>query len=134
MVEQKIEEKKKHTYRGKTIDELKTLNVREFAKLLKSRPRRFVLRRFQEIEKFVETCNDKIGKNKPIKTHKRDIIIVPAMVGMKINIHNGKTFMPISVTEDMLGHKLGEFAPTRGKVKHGKAGIGATKGTKAKAK
>jgi ribosomal protein S19 len=56
------------------------------------------------------------------------------MIGMKIAVHNGKTFMPVEITWDKLGHKFGEFAPTRAKTKHGKAGLGATKGTKNKAK
>ena len=53
---------------------------------------------------------------------------------MKIFTYNGKTFIPIEVTGEMLGHRLGEFAPTRGKIKHGSAGIGGTKGTRSKAK
>lgn len=127
-------EKKQFTFRGKTIDELKKLDVREFAKYLKSGQRRTLLRQFQEIEKFITRCKEKIAKNKSIKTHKRDLIIVPEMVGMKINIHNGKSFTSVEIQEEMLGHKFGEFALTRGKVKHGTAGVGATKGTKAQAK
>jgi len=127
-------QKKQFEYRGKTIEELKKLNVREFAKLLKSRQRRFVLRNFQEIDKFVGRANVKIAKNKAIRTHQRDIIIVPKMVGMKISVYNGQNFMPFEVTGEMLGHKLGEFALTRTRVKHGKAGVGATKGTKSKSK
>ena len=56
------------------------------------------------------------------------------MVGMKIQIHNGNNFVPVEIVGEMLGHKLGEFAPTRGKVKHGKSGVGATKGSMAKSK
>jgi ribosomal protein S19 len=56
------------------------------------------------------------------------------MVGMKIQIHDGRNFVPIEVIGEMLGHKLGEFAPTRSKTKHGSAGVGATKGTKHKSK
>lgn len=126
--------RKQFTFRGKTIEELKTLDVREFSKFLASRERRFVLRQFNDIENFINRANKKIARNKQIRTHKRDLIIVPEMVGMKLQIYNGKTFMPIDVTGEMLGHKFGEFAPTRGKIKHGKAGIGATKGTKANAK
>ena len=127
-------QKKQFAYRGKTIEELKELDVREFAKYLKSRQRRFVLRNFQEIDRFVGRANVKIAKNKPIRTHQRDIIIVPKMVGMKISVYNGQNFMPFEVTGEMLGHKLGEFALTRTRVKHGKAGVGATKGTKSKSK
>ena len=126
--------KKQITYRGKTIDELKNLDVREFSKHINSRQRRFVLRRFQDIDKFVKRAKEKSAKNKHIKTHNRDLIVVPEMVGMKISIHNGKAFVPVQITEEMLGHKFGEFAPTRGRIKHGKAGVGATKGTKSKSK
>ncbi len=126
--------KKQFTFRGKTIEEMKALDVREFAKLLASRERRFVLRQFNDIENFINRANKKIARSKAIRTHKRDLIIVPGMIGMKIHIHDGRNFVPIEVVGEMLGHKFGEFAPTRGKIKHGKAGIGATKGTKANAK
>ena len=126
--------RKELTYRGKTVEELKKLDVREFAKYLKSGARRTALRQFQNIEDFVNRAKIKISKNKPIRTHKRDLIIVPEMVGMKISVHDGRNFFPFIITGDMLGHRFGEFAPTRGKVKHSKAGIGATKGSKFKAK
>ena len=126
--------RKEFTYRGKTLDELKALDVREFAKYLKSRQRRTVLRQFQEIEKFVSRANEKLGKDKKLRTHKRDLVIVPGMVGMRIQIYDGHSFIPAEITGDMLGHRFGEFAVTRKKVSHGEAGIGATKGSKAKAK
>jgi len=126
--------KKQNTFRGKTIEELKELDVREFSKYIKSRQRRFVLRQFQQIDKFINRATAKIAKNKAIKTHLRDLAIVPKMVGMKIQIYNGHNFIPVEITWEMLGHKLGEFAPTRARIKHGKAGVGATKGSKAKAK
>lgn len=126
--------RKEFTYRGKTLDELKALDVREFAKYLKARARRTVLRQFQEVEKFVARAKGKEGKGKKLRTHKRDLIIVPGMVGMKIQVYDGHGFIPIEVTGEMLGHRLGEFAVTRKKVSHGAAGIGATKGSKAKAK
>lgn len=126
--------KKQFTYRGKTIDELKKLDVREFAKYLTSRQRRFALRQFQKIEEFINRAKVKLEKNKAIRTHSRDIIITPAMVGMKIYVYNGQKFMPIEIVGEMLGHKLGEFSPTRARIKHGKAGVGATKGTKSKSK
>ena len=112
-------QKKQFKYRGKTVEELKELNVREFAKYLKSRQRRFVLRRFQEIDKFIERADSKISKNKPVRTHQRDLIIVPKMIGMKISIYNGRNFVPVEVIGEMLGHKFGEFAPTRTFRKHG---------------
>ncbi|MCK9596905.1 ribosomal protein S19 family protein [Candidatus Pacearchaeota archaeon] len=122
--------KKQATYRGKTIEELKTLGVREFAKLTKSRTRRALLRQFQEIEDFASRAKKKLENNKQIRTHKRGVIVVPQMVGMKIQIYNGHEFVPAEITTQMLGHRLGEFSLTRGKVKHGSAGLGSTKSSK----
>jgi len=70
-----------------------------------------------KIDKAVET-NDK----KPIKTWSRKSMITPDFVGLNFSVHNGKTFVPVYVTENMVGHKLGEFAPTRIFRQHG--GIG----------
>ena len=50
---------------------------------------------------------------KPIKTWSRNSTIVPVMVGLTFDVHNGKKFIPVMVSEDMIGHKLGEFSPTR---------------------
>ena len=118
---------KEFTYRGKTLEELKKMDVREFAKYLPSRERRSVLRQFQEIEKFTSRCQEKIANKKQIKTHDRWIVITPQLVGMAIQIHKGNGFENVKITEDMIGHRLGEFTVTRSKVKHGAAGIGATR-------
>ena len=126
--------KKEFTYKGMTMEELKKLDVREFAKYLRSRQRRTVLRQFQKIEDFINRSREKQKKDKKIRTHQRDLVIVPQMVEMRISIYNGNTFVPIEVTGEMLGHKFGEFAPTRNRVKHSSAGVGATKGTRSKAK
>ncbi len=53
------------------------------------------------------------NKKQVIKTWSRASMIIPDMVGETIAVHNGKTFVPVFVTENMVGHKLGEFAPTR---------------------
>jgi len=126
--------RKQFTFKGKTLEELKGMGVREFANMLKSRRKRTILRQFQKIEDFINRAKEKISKNKPIKTHQRDLIIVPQMVGMKIGVHNGKNFEQVQVVGEMLGHVFGEFSLTRSKVKHGQAGIGATKGSKSQAK
>jgi small subunit ribosomal protein S19 len=55
----------------------------------------------------------KEGKKRPIKTWSRASIIIPDMVGLTFNVYNGKTFVPVYVTDDMIGHRLGEFSPTR---------------------
>jgi small subunit ribosomal protein S19 len=118
---------KEFTFRGKTIEELKKLDTREFAKFLKSRQRRAVLRQFDVIERFITRCEKKQEKNKAIKTHLRHLVVVPRMAGLTINIHNGKEYAKILITPEMLGHRLGEFAATRNKVTHGSPGIGATR-------
>ncbi len=55
----------------------------------------------------------KTGDKKPIKTWSRRSVIIPAMIGMTIAVHNGRQHVPVFVSDDMVGHKLGEFAPTR---------------------
>jgi len=122
---------KEFTYRGKNIEELKKLDVREFAKLLSSRKKRSVLRQSEKIEAFIKSCREKIERNKKIRTHSRWIIIVPQMIGLTINIHNGKEFQPVQINPEMLGHYLGEFALTRKKVEHSAPGIGATRSSAA---
>jgi len=126
--------KKEFKFRGKTLAELKALDVREFAKLLRARQRRSVLRQFQKIEDFVSRAKVKLSNKKPIKTHQRTLIVVPQMVGMRIGVYNGQAFVPVDVKGEMLGHVIGEFALTRQKVKHGSAGVGATKGSRALSK
>jgi small subunit ribosomal protein S19 len=59
------------------------------------------------------------GVKKPIKTWSRCSTVTPDFVGHTFNVHNGKTFIPVFVTENMVGHKLGEFSPTRIFKKHG---------------
>ena len=126
--------KKEFTYKGKTIEELKKLDIREFAKLLKSRQKRTVQRQFQEIENFVKKARKKHANGKKIRTHDRYLVVVPELIGMKIQVYNGNQFLTFEVVEEMLGHRFGEFSPTRAKIKHTKAGVGATKGTKHKSK
>jgi small subunit ribosomal protein S19 len=125
---------KEKKYRGQTDEALKALDVRESAKYLPSRSRRSVLRNFDVIEKFIKLCEEKVSRNKRIKTHLRDIVIVPRMVGFNIAVHNGKAFQEVAITSDMIGHRLGEFAQTRARVAHTSAGLGATKGSRAKKK
>lgn len=68
----------------------------------------------------------KKGK-KDIKTHCRDMIILPEMVGVMIKVHRGNGFDAVMIIEDMIGHCLGEFVLTRRKVSHSAPGIGATR-------
>lgn len=122
------------TYRGKTIEELQGMDVKEFAKLLPARQRRSVLRGFTDdqkrlLEKVKKARQGSFRKN--IKTHCRDMIILPEMVGLMIFVHRGKDFVPVKITEDMLGHYLGEMTLTRQRVEHSAPGVGATKSSAA---
>ena len=74
---------------------------------------------FHKLLAKVQKANDSTKKS-VIKTWSRSSIIIPAMVGLTIAVHNGKTFVPVFVTENMVGHKLGEFSPTRSYKGHGK--------------
>jgi small subunit ribosomal protein S19 len=130
MAEEVILKSKDIFYRGVNLEELKKLDVREAAKYLSSRSRRSVLRNFQQLENFIKRCEATIAAKKRIKTHRRDLVIVPRMVGMTIGVHNGKTFNEVHIAPEMLGCRLGEFAMSRQRVQHGSAGIGATKGSK----
>ncbi len=123
--------RKELIYRGKSLAELKTLDVREVAKYLPSRSRRTIMRNFDVIERFIKRCDKKIAQNKKIKTHLRDIVIVPKLVGLTIGVYNGRTFQDVPIVVEMIGHTLGEFALTRVKVNHGSAGIGSTKSSRA---
>ena len=129
-----VKRSKDKFYRGKNVDELKSLDIREFAKLVKARERRSLLRNYDVVAAFVKKCDEKDLKNRPIKTHDRALVIVPQMVGKTIGVHNGKEFVRVVVTEEMLGHRLGEFSMTRKIAKHTKMGIGASKSTVSQAK
>ncbi len=126
--------KKVFKYRGKTLEELQNLSLADFAKLLPSRERRSILRGFTDAEKRLLARIEKFksGKTKkPVKTHCRDMIILPSMVGLTIHIHKGKGFEPVTIVEEMIGHRLGEFALTRNKVQHSAPGVGATRSSAA---
>lgn len=114
---------------GKTVEEVKKLDIKEFMRLVPARQRRSLKRGLnEEKKKFL----DKLKKSsKPVKTHLRDMIIVPEMIGKRILVHSGKGFVDVNVNEEMLGRYLGEFVMTRQKVAHSAPGIGATKSSAA---
>lgn len=116
------------TYRGKTLRDLKMLSLEEFAQLLPARQRRTIYRGLgDEHKKILNKIND---GDTIIKTHLRDMIILPEMVGLNLEIHNGKSFEKVEVIPEMLGHYFGEYSFTRKRVSHGSAGVGATKSSK----
>jgi small subunit ribosomal protein S19 len=120
---------KKFLFRGHDIEELKTMSYDEFADLLLSRQRRSLRRGLTPTKKKllerVKKANN--GENVKLRTHSRDMIVTPQMVDLTIEVHNGKEFVRVKIQPEMIGHYLGEFAPTRRRVQHGTPGMGATK-------
>ncbi|KAF5420957.1 MAG: 30S ribosomal protein S19 [ANME-2 cluster archaeon HR1] len=116
------------TYRGKTLEQLKTMSMEEFAELLPSRQRRTIFRGFDdEHKKILQKVKD---GDSTIKTHLRNMIIFPDMVGLTLEIYNGKQFERVEVIPEMLGSYFGEYSLTRRRVSHGSAGVGATRSSK----
>ena len=122
------------TYRGHTLDELQEMELDEVAELLPARQRRTIERGLSvEQEKLIEkarNAGEEETANDPIRTHLRDMPILPEFVGLTFAVHNGQAFERVEVEPEMLGHYLGEFQLTRSSVEHGQAGIGATRSSK----
>jgi len=120
-------------YRGHSLESLQGMSMDEFINLLPSRQRRSLQRGLTPeqrilLEKLREAREaQKQGKEVSLKTHVRDLIILPEMVGVKIQIHNGKEFVAVDIKPEMIGHYLGEFAITNKPVRHGTPGIGASR-------
>ena len=127
MAEILVKKNKDKFFRGKNTEELKAVDTREFAKLVKSRARRTILRNYDVIEVFIAKCERNESRNKAIKTHDRTLIVVPRMVGKTIGVYNGKEFVKVVIVEEMLGHRLGEFSMTRKIARHTSIGGGAKK-------
>lgn len=121
------------TYRGYTLEQLQSMSMDEFITLLPSRQRRSLHRGLpleqrvllENVRKAKEAMRK--GGSVTIKTHARDMVILPEMVGFTIHVHNGKEFVPVEIKPEMIGHYLGEFAITNKTVKHGTPGIGASR-------
>jgi small subunit ribosomal protein S19 len=124
---------KEFHYRGLTLNQLESISMDEFIHLLPSRQRRSLRRGLStEQRKLLENIrlvkeSMRQGKPMTVKTHARDMIILPEMVGATVLVHNGKEFVSITITPEMIGYYLGEFAITNKPVRHGTPGIGASR-------
>jgi small subunit ribosomal protein S19 len=117
---------KNFMYRGRSVDDLKAMSMDEFINLLPSRMRRSLRRGLSNEQRIVlERLRQDNGK--PIKTHSRDMVVLPEMIGKIILVHSGQEFVEIRINEKMLGHYLGEYVITNKLVRHGKPGIGASR-------
>ena len=118
---------KEFTYHGLSKEELANIPNEKLFKLFTARARRSFTRGINDDKrKLMEEMKDKNNKN-PIKTHLRDIIILPYMVGVTVHIFSGKEFVPITITLQMVGHYLGEYVITNKRVNHGAPGVGASR-------
>jgi small subunit ribosomal protein S19 len=118
---------KEFTYHGLSKEELANIPNEKLFKLFTARVRRSLTRGINDDKrKLMEEMKDKNQKN-PIKTHLRDVIILPYMVGVTVHIFSGKEFVPITITLQMVGHYLGEYVITNKRVNHGAPGVGASR-------
>ena len=121
---------KEFKYRGYSMKELQSMSLDEFLKLVPSRQRRSLTRGLSENKKKILERIDNLNEDssdQSIRTHSRDLILLPKMLGLTIHVYTGKEFVPVEVQPSMIGHYLGEYAITNKKVQHGTPGIGASK-------
>ncbi|KAJ3281865.1 ribosomal protein S15 [Borealophlyctis nickersoniae] len=124
---------RKFTYRGVDLEQLLDLSSEQLMDLVHSRARRRFQRGLKRkpmglIKKLRKAKKEAQPNEKPevVKTHLRNMIIVPEMIGSVVGVYNGKTFNQVEIKAEMIGHYLGEFSITYKPVKHGRPGIGAT--------
>jgi small subunit ribosomal protein S19 len=121
---------KEFEYRGIPKEELEAMSIEKLFQLFNARQRRSLTRGINDGKrKLIEEIKGaKAGKvTTPIKTHLRDLIILPYMVGVTVNVFSGKEFRPVTIRTEMIGHYLGEYVITNKKVSHGAPGVGASR-------
>ncbi len=121
---------RKTTYKGKTPEELKAMSLDEFIKIIPSHSRRTMKHMSIQVRKFLENYRADKKRGKQTKTHYREMVMLPEMLGEHIFVHNGNGYVDVFVQPEMLGRRLGEYAITTKLVKHSGPGIGATRGSK----
>ena len=121
---------KEFSYRGLSKEDLDNTSLEKLFQLFNSRQRRSLTRGITDGKRKVieEIKSAKAGKLKtPIKTHLRDLIVLPYMVGVTVNVFSGKDFVPVTIKTEMVGHYLGESVITNKRVTHGSPGVGASR-------
>ncbi len=123
---------KKFVWKGKefeTLEEIRAIPMEDFMKLLASRERRSLKRGFTVYQKkLLEKI--RADPKKFRRTKSRDMVVIPEMVGLRMGVYSGKEYVSLDIRPEMMGHRLGEFVPTRKPVKHSAPGFGATKSSK----
>ena len=121
-------------FKGYSPEQLQSLSIENLLPLLNSRQRRSLDKRVssymndekRKLREKLKLARD--GKLKgQLRTHARDLIILPDMVGLTIYVHNGKDFVQVNMKPEMIGHYLGEYAITNKRVQNGTPGVGASR-------
>ncbi|KAG2436006.1 hypothetical protein CHLRE_08g360900v5 [Chlamydomonas reinhardtii] len=124
---------RKFTYRGVDLDQLLDMKTSDYVQLFAARQRRRFQRglkrkhqsfivKLRKVKKLAASGE----KPEPVRTHLRNMIVVPEMIGSVVGVYNGKTFNQVEIKPEMVGHYLAEFSISYKPVKHGRPGIGAT--------
>jgi len=120
--------KKEFLYRGFTMDEMLAMSFDEILGILPSRARRTYLRGLNYEQQLLF---DKLKvAEEPVRTHRRDLPIIPQFVGKKLSVYNGKEFKEFEIRPEMIGHFIGEFVLSRKPPVHSGPGVGATRSSK----
>ncbi len=118
--------KKIFLFRGKTVEELQAMSTDELLPLLSSQLRRKFARGLTHSE---QVFYDKIKVKNNVKTHCREVYVLPFMVNKTVKVYKGNSFEDVIIQPEMIGHRLGELVLTRKRVMHGGMGVGASKGS-----
>ncbi len=122
--------KREFSYRGRSLADLKAMDLPTLAGVLTARARRSIRRGFNtETSAFFERMRTTPAE-KVVRTHCRDALVLPEHVGRRVSIYSGKEFKEIEVRPEMIGHYYGEFCLTRRFEKHSGPGVGATRSSK----
>ena len=130
---------RKFTFRGTDLDALLDMTTEQLMDIVHARARRrfsrglLLKRPVKQLKAKLLKAKKECGpydKPEVVKTHLRDMIVIPEMIGSVVGVHNGKVFTTVEVKADMVGHYLGEFSITYKPVRHGRPGIGATSSSK----
>jgi small subunit ribosomal protein S19 len=122
--------KKEFLYRGNTMDELLAMSFEEVLELMPSRSRRTYLRGLNYEQQLLFDNLKAAEPGEVVRTHRRDLPIIPQFVGKTVSVYNGKEFKDVEIKPEMIGCFLGEFVLTRKAPQHSGPGVGATRSSK----
>jgi small subunit ribosomal protein S19 len=119
---------KDFVFQGLNEEQLKAVSMDEFIRMLPSRMRRSLRRGLPEEHRIlIEKIRAWQPGDKPLKTHARNLIILPEMIGKTVNVFSGRDFVEVQIDLKKVGHYLGEYSITNTPVRHGRPGIGASR-------